>query len=403
MQSKYKVLLMLPVIALVISGCSVGKRELNDLAIVMAVGLDKGKNGQIKITTQIARPGDARGQTGAPSAQTGDAVWSASAEGETLFQAIRNLSTYSSRRVFWAHNFIIVINEKLAKQGIRDIIDFFTRNPELRMRTWVVVTPDQASTVVSTLTGLEVVPGEALDKLFRYTTVSVKAPKTQMLDLQAAYLSDSSQPVLARVKLIDRGVSNKKPGQAGAYEQIELAGAGVFKKDKLVGTLMPGEVSGLLPFIEPLNTRVLILKCPQEKTKKMTVEVKNQKFFITPSLKNNKPFYTISYSTTGSVVESDCPYSIYNIKTEKALKREMENVQKKEIEIVLNKSIKEYQSDFLELGKVFMNKYPSEWRKMERKWEGVFPATEYTIKSKAEIRDAVLLLKPTKQGGGTNR
>jgi spore germination protein KC len=208
---------------------------------------------------------------------------------------------------------------------------------------------------------------------------------------------------LARVKMIDRGVSNKKPGQAGAYEQIELAGAGVFKKDKLIGTLMPSEVSGLLPFIEPLNTRVLILKCPQDKTKKMTVEVKNQKFFVTPSIKNHKPFFTISYSTSGSVVESACPYSLFNPKIEKALKREMENVQKKEIEIVLNKSIKEYQSDFLELGKVYMNKFPSEWNEMKGKWELVYPTSDFTIKSKAEIRDAVLLMRPTKQGGGVGK
>jgi len=217
-------------VVLMLSGCKTGKREISDLALVMAVGLDKGNDNLIKVTTQIVRPADARGQTGAPSGQTGDSIWSASAEGETIFQAIRNLSTFSSRRIFWAHNFVIVINEDLARDGIKDIIDFFTRNPELRMRTWVVVTPDEASTVVSTMTGLENVPGEAIEKLFRYTTISVQAPKTQMIDLQAAYLSESSEPILARARLIDRGVSNKKPGQAGSVEQVELAGAGVFKK-----------------------------------------------------------------------------------------------------------------------------------------------------------------------------
>lgn len=160
-----------------LTGC-LGKREINDLAMVMAVGIDKGENGQVKITTQIVRPADSRGSTGAPSGQTGDPIWSATAESETLFDAIRNLSTFSSRRVFWAHNYAIVINEDYAREGIGDVVDFFTRNPELRMRTWVMVTPDEASKLVSTITGLEVIPGEALNKLFRYNRISVQAPRT---------------------------------------------------------------------------------------------------------------------------------------------------------------------------------------------------------------------------------
>lgn len=385
-----------------LSGCSVGKRELNDLALVMAVGIDKGsKERLVKITAQIARPADARGQTGAPSGQTGDPIWSASAEGETIFQAIRNLSTFSSRRVFWAHNFIIVINEDLAKEGIRDIIDFFTRNPELRMRTWVVVTPNKASQIVSTVTGLEVVPGEALDKLFRYTSISLQAPRTQMLDLQAAYLSDSAQPLLARVRFVKRGVSNKKIGQSGDFNQVELAGAGVFKGDKLVGTLKPFEVRGVIPFVDSLDTGMLILPCPEDKQKKMTIELKHQKFTVTPSFQNNQPAFDVSYQTTGSVVESACPFGLEERNKVKAIERMMEKVKKKEFENIVHKAQHHFKSDFLELGKVFYNKYPLEWRKMAADWETIFQTAEVNVHTTAKIDDTVLLKKQTNPGSVT--
>ncbi|MFS0775626.1 Ger(x)C family spore germination protein [Neobacillus sp. 3P2-tot-E-2] len=385
---------------LMLSACDVGKRELGDLALVMAVGIDKGnKEGMKKVTIQVVRPADARGQTGAPSGQTGDPIWSASAEGETIFHAIRNLSTFSSRRIFWAHNFIIVINEDLAREGIKDIIDFFTRNPELRMRTWVVVTPEKASTVVSTMTGLETVPGEAFDKLFRYTPISTQAPRTQMIDLQAAYLSESSEPILARALLINRGISNKKPGQAGSVDQIELAGAGVFKGDKLVGILKPVEVRRILPFIEPLDTGVLILKCPDDKDKKMTVELKNQKFNVKPSLKDKKPVFDIYYKTDASVVEAACPFSLEERKNVEKLEKQMNTTIKKELNKVLDKSQNEYKSDFIELGKVFMNHYPFEWRTIGPNWEDTFPSVAINIHIKSEIVDTVLLKKPTKESG----
>jgi spore germination protein KC len=398
--AKFFIILWISIGVLLLSACEIGKRELGDLALVMAVGLDKGKEkGLTKVTIQVVRPADARGQTGAPSGQTGDPIWSASAEGETIFHAIRNLSTFSSRRVFWAHNFIIVINEDLAREGIRDIIDFFTRNPELRMRTWVVVTPEKASAVVSTMTGLETVPGEAFDKLFRYTPISAQAPRTQMIDLQAAYLSESSEPILARALLINRGVSNKKPGQAGSVDQIELAGAGVFKGDKLVGILKPVEVRRILPFIEPPDTGVLILKCPDDKAKKLTVELKNQNFNVKPSFKDKKPVFDIYFETDASVVEAACPFSLDERKKVKDLERQMNTTIRKDLTSVLDKAQNEYKSDFIELGKVFMNHYPAEWRTIGPKWEDTFPTVAINIHIKSKIVDTVLLKKPTKEMG----
>lgn len=47
-----------------VSGCF-GSTDINDLALVMAVGIDKGDQpGTVKVTAQIARPGDVVGKQG---------------------------------------------------------------------------------------------------------------------------------------------------------------------------------------------------------------------------------------------------------------------------------------------------------------------------------------------------
>ena len=383
---------MIIISGLVLSGC-LGKREINDLAIVMAVGIDKGEDGLVKITAQIVRPADSRGQTGAPSGQTGDPIWSASSEGETLFEAIRNLSTFSSRRVFWAHNYAIVINEDYAKDGISEVVDFFTRNPELRMRTWVMVTPEKASRLVSTLTGLEVIPGEALDKLFRYTRISVQAPKTQMIDVQAALTNEYVEPVIARVRLTKKGVSNKKPGESGAIEQVELAGAGAFKGDKLVGIIEPEEMKGMLPFIEKMETGLVVLQCPTDDKKKLSVELENHRFKITPKYKEEMPEFDIHYSVTGSIVEGDCVLTIKDRPKIKGLEKQMETQLKDQIETIVQKAQKDYQSDFLEFGNIFNNHYPAEWKNIKSRWEAVFPEVKVETTIEGEINDSSLLFK----------
>lgn len=381
---------------LLLSGC-MGKRELNELAMVVAVGLDKGeKEGTIRATVQVVRPADARGQTGAPSAGTGDPIWSASGEGETIFEAIRNLTTFSSRRVFWAHNNLIVINEDLAKEGIKEVIDFFTRNPELRMRTWVVVTPNKASEIVSTATGLEVIPGESIDKLFRYSPISAQAPTTEMLDLHSAYLSESTEPVLARVKLISRGVSNQKEDQEGSIKQVELAGAGVFKGEKLIGTLDGEEVRGLLPFIEKVESGVYALSCPNDQEKKISVELRKQNFDVKPQYKKGQVYFKVNVAAFASVVEAKCSFSLENKGDVKELEQELERQIYDEIKNVTDLVQNEFQSDILELGKVFNNRYPLEWKKIGGNWDEELQKARIEIKVDAEINDAVLLFRPTK-------
>jgi spore germination protein KC len=378
---------------LLLSGC-VGKREINDLAIVMAVGIDKAEDGQVEITAQIVRPADSRGQTGAPSGQTGDPIWAASSTGQTLFEAIRNLSTFSSRRVFWAHNYAIVISEDYAREGIQEAVDFFTRNPELRMRTWVMVTPEKASEIVSTLSGLEVIPGESINKLFRYTGISVQAPRTQMINLQAALADKSAEPVVARVQFTNRGVSNKKPGQAGSIKQIELAGAGVFKGDKLVGVIQPKDMKGLLPFIDKPETGMMVLKCPEDEKQKISIELENQRFKITPKVKKGQPVFKVEYSALGSIVESPCAFSIKNTPKMKELEKQVETQLKNQVERILEVAQSETRSDFLHLGEIFHNHYPVEWRKLEKNWEAVFPDVKVEVKTTAEMNDSSLLFKP---------
>jgi spore germination protein KC len=298
-----------------VAGC--GKRELNELAIVTAVGLDEGKKpGTTRITAQIVRPADARGQTGAPAGATGQPIYSVSAEGRTIFEAIRNLARFSSRRVYWAHNYIVVMNEKYAKAGIKDMIDFFTRNPELRMNTWVAVTPDPASKIVSTITGLEVVPGEALNRLFYLSQASAESPRTNMMRLEEVFLDRSAQPVLARLSLKKRGISNKKPEEHGSLEQVELSGAAIFDEDRMIGWLSPRQTKGLVFFLEGIHEPLITLACPLEEGKLVTVELRNPKFQVTPHVQGDSYRFTVRIRTAANLVESGCKQNLREMRSE---------------------------------------------------------------------------------------
>ncbi|WP_166244941.1 Ger(x)C family spore germination protein [Paenibacillus turpanensis] len=385
-------------ILLLLSGCT-GKREINELALVLAVGIDPGtKPGQVRVTAQVIRPADARGQSGSPSGGTGEPAWTMISEGRSLFEAMRNLARFSSRRVFWAHNKVIIINEEVAKQGVTDIIDFFTRNHELRMRTWVVSTPEKTSELIALQSGLEVVSGDTIDRLFRFSEIVAEAPRSDMRTFASAYLSKSTHPVLARLKTKDRAVSGKKPGEFGTEKQIELSGTSIFKRDKMVGMLTPKESRAMLWFTGNVDSAVYELGCPGEPKAPVSLELKEGDFKVTPQYRNGRPEFQVKLDTQLNMVELGCPTPLSNEEIMDFLEKQVVAEIEDEMDSMIEKAQKKYRVDFLELGKVFENKFPYEWKTLGEDWEEVFPEAKITVEVQASITSPVLLKQPTRPG-----
>ena len=393
--------IVITLLSFFITGCAnSNKVEINDLALVMVVGIDKGEENpnNILVTVQVALPANARGSTGSPTGTgLGEPIWTATGEGKSIFEAIRNIGRYSSRRLFWAHNQAIIISEEFArKEGITDIIDFFTRNNQLRMRTWVLVTPKKAKDLVATKTGLEVIPGESLDKLFRYNEIIAEAPKTDMRLLTAAYMSESSHPVLAKVDIKDRGISSEKAGEFGSTPQVELSGTAVFNRAKMIGWLNTKESRGLLCFIEGFDSAVIPLECPSDRTKPVSVELKDNQFKVTPHYENGKVSFDINVTTYGELVELGCSTNYENSVIMAKLEEQLRKELKSNIRDVIKKAQKEYKIDFIKLGETFNNRYPSEWKQLRDQWEEIFPTIDVAINVDAKIKSGSLLENPTR-------
>lgn len=371
------------------------------MAIVMAVGLDKDKTtGKIQITAQIVRPADARGSTGAPSGGTGNPVWTVNAEGSTIFEAIRNLARFSSRRVFWAHNKVIVVGEELARDDITDLLDFFTRNHELRMNTWIVTTLGKASELVATKTGMEVVPGDSIDRLFRFSPIVSEAPRSTIKEVTASYLSRTSNPVMALVNNRKRMLQERDKREFGGKDQVELSGTAVYRKGKMIGTLSPSESRGMLWFIEKVESGVVPLKCPDYPDKPVSLEIKRGDFEVTPHYSgDDEVSFRVQLKLQMDLVELGCPTRLSTAEVVNLLEEEASEKVEEEIQAMLHKAQKVLKTDFLDLGKTFENRYPDKWRSLRGRWDELFQKAEFTLEVQTEINSPVLLIVPTRPMG----
>lgn len=387
-----KRLIVLATLLFFLTGC-LGKEEIDDLAMVMAMGIDTDNNNNIILTAQIARPGDVTGNTGGGNGET---IWTASSEGNTIFEAVRNLGRIASRRVFWAHNSIIVVNERVAReQGVVDIIDFFNRNNELRMRTWIVVTENKASEIVATKTGLEIIPGMSLERLFRYSQIVAEAPRTDVMTLTASYLGEHTHPYLAIVNLRDRGIDAETPKEFGSVPQAELSGTAVFKHDKMVGKLNPDESRGFLWFVEGIESAIIPLTCPDMEGK-VSVELRENRFDVTPQYKDSNVSFEVSIHSHPHLVELGCPTEKEHSEVLKELEEQVEEAIVSNIEEMLQKVQGEYGVDVLRLGRTFEGRYPKQWKQLSEQWTDMFPTVEINVTAKVELNNPLLLENPTR-------
>ena len=166
---KFVLIIITLFILLISSGCY-NYKEINDMAIVSSIGIDKdNKNDKYIVSAQIMNSKESE-----DSEDSQITVYTK--EGDTVHEALRNITLKSPRKLYGNHLSKIVLSEEVAKEGIDNILDIFNRITEVRNEFIItIVKEDKASDVLKVLTTTESIPAE-------YVKLSLKiADKTSGL------------------------------------------------------------------------------------------------------------------------------------------------------------------------------------------------------------------------------
>lgn len=137
---KKTVCVILTLMLLFLVGCG-NNRDINSLAIVIAMGFDKAADGNIEFTIQVIGPSkQGSSQSGSGSSEGGSSsVVNVTSEGPTSFEAVRNLIPKLSKKAFFSQIQLLVISEDVAKEGLDKIWDLFERDNEINRQFRVIV------------------------------------------------------------------------------------------------------------------------------------------------------------------------------------------------------------------------------------------------------------------------
>ena len=233
----------------ILGGCW-DKREVNELSIAVALGIDKNEEKGYMVSVQVLNTAEV-----APSAIGGGGgydtpVTTYSSSGEILFEALRKLTQQVPHKIYLAHLRMIVIGEEIAREGIYESLDFLAREPTMRNDFYIVVSKDcNAKDVLQVLTNTEKIPADMLfDSLSDSSKNWAATSKVTLMDLINDISEEGTQPTLTAVKILGNyknGDNIENIQSIIPKTQLSFDGMAAFQKDKLIGWLDENESKGL--------------------------------------------------------------------------------------------------------------------------------------------------------------
>lgn len=395
MTRKLSVLLSVLLFLSLLSGCW-SRRELNELGIAVGIGVDKAKNGY-RVTVQVVSPGEIVA-TKSGGNRTPVTVYEATAE--TIFEGIRKITTKSSREIYLAHLRVLVIGEQLAREGIQQALDHFSRDHEVRTDYFVIVAKESsASDVLKVLTPIEKIPANNL-YLSLDTSQKLWAPTaTITLDqLISDLVSEGNNPILSAVTVVGKQVGQHQQNieQTAPPGYLKYTGLAVFKKDKLVGWLNEKESKGFSYITDRVKNTVGPMACPNGG--KFAVEVIKSKTKIKGKMMNGDPQIHIDIKVEENIGEVQCQVDL----TKREIIAELESLAEKRITAIVMNSVnkvKKYKADIFGFGDAIHRADPAAWKSLKENWDERFVNVDVSVSVDTKIRRIGTVANSFQQGG----
>ena len=246
---KFFAIIILAILIVISTTSYYGIKGIDNLAYVVAIGLDKGDNGNLKLSLQISVPNSGDSSSGS-SSQSASVVVD-SIDCPSINTGINLFNSYLGKEVNLSHCKVLVISEELANEGVNEYLYTLTNNIEFRTDSGIIISKCDAKSYLEYSTPL-------LDKISaRYYEIAPSSSEytgyTESVTINeffSAITDNFSEPVaiLGSINSAETQTANGTSTDTSAYYTagqtpisgepgVETMGLAVFNGDKLVGEL----------------------------------------------------------------------------------------------------------------------------------------------------------------------
>ena len=328
-----KLLLLIPLL-LLLSGCY-NYRELNDLTIVSAISINK-IDDKYDVTAQVVNP---KKEQDTSSSNEPDFI-TYNSEGKSIQEAFRLIVKESPKKMYGAQMQILIIDENIAKENLKDILDFLARDPEIRKEFYILI--GKSKDILEILTPLDNISSQnIMDSLKANNKYMGYSNLITFNDLISNFQNDNIEIALPSIEIIgneNKGDEEENLESTKSEASVVLSNIGVFKDNKLVGYLTEKESLAYNFVMNNITNALITTNYPNDKYIVNEIIESSTKTEAKP--KDNK----INIKIKGKAAISEVNYDI-DLTKEKNVKKLEKDLNKK-IEKFIKKSIKDINNKY---------------------------------------------------------
>lgn len=358
-----KLILFVLISSFLLSSCG-ARKEVNKLSLITGIGIEYTDDKTLKVIIQYLKPV----MDMEPELVTKEVT------GNSIYDAIKEFNEFMPRQPYWSHNFIILLSEDVAKEGVRGMLDFFRRNIEMRQDTVVIITKK---------------PSEILYKM-QEEDLSGFALKSVTRD--SAKLNGTSE--LSTIHKVYQNLFFEVPNLNITHMSLDkdnprVDGLSLFNEDKYVTTIKGDIVKGWAIFDLKKDWTSMVIDCPSSKgsNNKISYNISNHSLDSKVFLKgkDSKLNIVISGDFEAAISESQCMLDMKDPKTITKLEKNLNKVLTNKVKESITHS-QDIGLDYFGFGNILYRAHPKDWKKIENNYIQKFKNAEIKLNLKTKIR-----------------
>ncbi|RKD24991.1 hypothetical protein BEP19_03915 [Ammoniphilus oxalaticus] len=353
------------VCSLLLTGCW-DRVEVNDIAVVVATGVDLEEDGLYRISVQLPLVTGNGGES---------SFYVDSERGRTIREAIGKMQRRMARQLIFSHRRILVVGEDVAKDGIYEFFDELARLPDNRLTVRMVIAEGKAMDMLQANPNFEPFSSEAMREI-------TKLPFVIPINLQdiAHALNIGADPITPYLGRVET-----EPDSGN--QEVEFIGYAQFKKDRMVDVFKNEAANGAHWFAVNFMPYTITFDIKEAgKSEAITVKIYEAHRRIRSRMNDRGEMeIQLKVNLRGAVQESHLTADLRFPSNREKLDEKFLSEVREQIEAFIDQA-KRQKTDSGEWGFLINQRYPKEWQdRYAQDWHTKLEELKFDIQIKGEI------------------
>lgn len=387
-----------------LTGCKYENNSIENLAYVIALGIDKGEENLLKLSFQFATPSSDSGSSGSSDSDT----TTTTVECSSISSGFNLMNSYISKKLNLSHCKVIIFSEELAAMGITEEVQTLINKIQIRPDSSIIISKCSASdfienakpnlmTLIARYYEIVVTSGKYTGYYYNSTLENFYSSLEESLVEATAMLGGIN---VEQLHYIDKDInyididSSYIAGTSLVEDEnlIQLMGTAVFKDGKLVGELNGQETISHLIVTNKLDQCIINIPDPFSSDNLISVSISLNNTNNKVEFVNNAPYIMVDTSIEAYILTySDSS----NYGTEEALgiiEKYINSYLATHISSYLYKTAKEFNSDIAGFGKKVISKYTNINKWNESNWSNNYKNAFFHVNVSTDLEGSTLMI-----------